>query len=837
MTYDSDRNMVLIELTGKAGPKVSLTVETEPGKTSKATQTDIFPILRDGTLDYSAIVEGERRLENHYQEQGYFFANVTPVCSVKPQIVDAENALLANETNFLCSFMGSQDLMAHEIEVKYKAELGRKLRLTDIRIQGTTQLTYEDVAPALGSQRASLIGIIPILGYGRGYTSQAILEDDASTIRSLMVELGYRDAQVRVNQGVSPTGDSLIITFVVEEGLPTVVKDFTITGNTAVATADLEAQLPVLRGRNFSRARTRNAVQKLQAYYSDQGYYDARVTWRLVDVPALAGADHKEVSLSFRVEREGKKVIVHDVIVGGNDHTKTGAILRAVTIEKGDLLKAADVYTSEQNLYSSDAFSRVDIKPQPAGETSSGERLTDILVNVEEQPSRILSYGGGYSTDTGISGFFDIRHQNLLGNLWQAGYRVKMSQRQQLVQLDFIHPRFLRDGPRRFAPLTLSAQYQRDSTVTRFFRSAFDKGTFGIVQRVDADGKPIDDFGMETGDPTINRLSFTAETSRTISRKNRSLLFLRYRFEDVRLFKINSLLIKDLLIPDAKTRISGFGVTFARDTRQNCSQKQTLLDLIARGEATPACKYNASDPTKGDFLTAEYNVSLPQLGANIGFNKFQASYNFYYTIGGRLKTTFAARGILGLASVFSGGDRFTGSSFPSFNGLLPISERFFAGGSNSLRGFNFEEAGPRAVIVPTGIYRNSKGEPVFLDPFTVPFGGNALAAVNLEARVGVSKSIRVVPFYDGGNVFRRVGDIFKKPDVPATNVELFNQRAIWTHTFGLGLRIKTPIGGEFGVDYGRLINPPRFLIPQAAGGNAIYQLPKDHIHFRFAQAF
>ena len=208
-----------------------------------------------------------------------------------------------------------------------------------------------------------------------------------------------------------------------------------------------------------------------------------------------------------------------------------------------------------------------------------------------------------------------------------------MSQKQQFVQLDFVHPRFLRDGERRFAPLTLTAFYQRDSTVTRFFRSAFDRGTFGIVQRVDADGNPIDEFGRETGSPTINRLSFTAETSRTLRRKDRALIFVRYRFEDVRLFNINSLLIKDLLVPDAKTRISGFTVTMASDTRENCSKKQSLLDLIAKGEAADPCRYNPSDPTRGSFLTAEYNLSLPALGANIGFNKFQASYNFYRTFG------------------------------------------------------------------------------------------------------------------------------------------------------------------------------------------------------------
>ena len=142
-----------------------------------------------------------------------------------------------------------------------------------------------------------------------------------------------------------------------------------------------------------------------------------------------------------------------------------------------------------------------------------------------------------------------------------------------------------------------------------------------------------------------------------------------------------------------------------------------------------------------------------------------------------------------------------------------------------------------SLIVPTGIFHNSKGEPVFLDPFTVPFGGNALAMVNLEARVGVSKAIRLVPFYDGGNVFRRAGDIFKKPSVPPGNVELTNQAAAWTHTVGLGIRIHTPIGGDIGVDYGRMLNPPRFLIPQASGPPAIYQLRQDHVHFRFSQAF
>jgi hypothetical protein len=39
-----------------------------------------------------------------------------------------------------------------------------------------------------------------------------------------------------------------------------------------------------------------------------------------------------------------------------------------------------------------------------------------------------------------------------------------------------------------------------------------------------------------------------------------------------------------------------------------------------------------------------------------------------------------------------------------------------------------------------------------------------------------------VPFYDGGNVFRKAGDIFHKPAVVPDNIAEFNQRALWTHT-------------------------------------------------------
>ena len=839
VTFDPEKNSINIELTGEIGPKVNVKVEAGAEEVGEGTQTRLLPIRREGTLDYSAIIEGGRRLRNHFQERGYFFVEVNAVCSVTPPFPENQANPSQNNTEALCGSLASEDLDARVVDVTYQVNLNRRLRLEDIRIEGTDKITVEEIATVLDTQRASILGLIPRLGYGRGYTSNEILDDDRKQIQAIMRELGYRRANVRVRQGVSPTGDDLIITFVVDEGPVTRISDIDIESNKAFDDDRLKQELPPVIGKEYSRARARNGVQKLTEFYANQGYFDARVTFSIVELQQsgqLNAAGEEEVKIVYNIENEGKKVFINRILINGNDITKRAAILKAITLKEGEILKAVDIAQSEQYLYATDAFVRVEIKAEEAGETRGGDKQRDVIINVEEQKPRILNYGGGFSTDGGPFGSFDIRHTNLFGKLQQGGALARMSRRRQLVQLNYLDPRFYGDGKNRFAPLNITAQYQRDSTVTRFFRSVFDQGTMGIVQRVDEDGNPIDIFGNETGEPTINRLTVTAETQRTINLKTRSILFVRYRFEDVRLFNTESLLIGELLAPDARIRTSGFGTTFVRDTRQNCNRRNSLLELISKGDLGDPCRYSPTDPTKGSYLTAEYNVSVPFLGANIGFHKFQGSFQTYYTFPRLKNATLAGRAIVGLASVFADEPRFP-AGFEALNGSLPISERFFSGGSTSLRGFDAESAGPRIVIIPQGTFRNSEGEQVVLRPFTVPFGGNALAIVNLEARLPVTEGIQAVPFYDGGNVFRRVGDIFNPPDVDPNDVLRSNLRAVWTHTVGLGLRIKTPIGGAVAIDFGYLTNPPRFLIPQINGTNAIFQVRQTQLHFRFTQTF
>jgi len=265
------------------------------------------------------------------------------------------------------------------------------------------------------------------------------------------------------------------------------------------------------------------------------------------------------------------------------------------------------------------------------------------------------------------------------------------------------------------------------------------------------------------------------------------------------------------------------------------------------------CRYNQLDATRGDFFNVDYAVALRQLGGNVSFNRLQATYHRYYKVNALRGTVLAGNATLGLANLFNPRDRDGNGTIDETDLTLPISERFFAGGSTTLRGFNFEEAGPRQVIIPQGIFIDQHKKPVILNPFTVPIGGNALAILNLEARIPLTKSLQAVPFYDGGNVFRRIGDLFGRHvdrPVPAGDIvaaiNAANLRAHWSNTVGLGFRIQTPFGGALAVDYGFLLNPPEFLIPQRGpstdpndftGTPAIYRLKRTQLHFRFTQTF
>jgi outer membrane protein insertion porin family len=845
---DSAANRISVTLRGTVGPHVEVRVEGYA--LDEKRKRELLPIEREGTIEYSAIIEGARRVRNRLQDEGYFFAEVTPTCAVTPPLAPPADALGTAADFDQCELLNPEELANRNVTISYDVARGRRFKLTDIRIEGTDRLSVADVSADLRSQTANALGIIPLLGYGRGYTSEEALEHDRRIVQARMVDLGFRNADVSVRQGVTLASDNIIITFAVREGPLTRVVDVETRGNQIYTAGQLrDVRCPadplpgescLIKGGPYSRTAARADGERLRTYYVRNGYVEADVQPSIDELPPAANGD-QQVRLVYQVT-ESDKFFINHIFVNGLVQTKKEAVLDAIPLREGEVLRGDDLAESERVLLNTtEAFRQVLIRTEPAADAPGGFKRRDVIIDVQETKHITTEYIVGFSTDTGALGGFELRDTNLFGKLRQGAIRTRFSKQQQLARFEYTDPRFRRYSYKSFAPLTFSLQYQRDTSVTRFFRSTIDRGTNGIVQRFDANGNLIDEFGQSVSGPSINRFTINLETQRDLqlerspsgAQRKRTTVFLRYNYEDVRLFNIGSLLLAPVLRPDHVVRLSRFGASFARDTRDR-----------------------QFDPTRGDFLTADYALALKPLGGNLSFSKLNLSYRRYRTVNRLRDTVLAASVQLGLASIFNPPDRNANGVIDESDRRLPISERFFSGGATTLRGFSFEEAGPRIVApfctfgpqpspVPNpnpppaflpacGTFRDQKGQPVTINPFTVPIGGNAMAVVNLEARLAVTRNLQAVPFYDGGNVFDTVRDLFHPGNCEAGRDPNFCQK--WTHTVGLGLRLKTPLG-SLGADWAYLLNPPEFVVPQFGGGTAIHRLKNSQIHFRFGQTF
>ena len=151
------------------------------------------------------------------------------------------------------------------------------------------------------------------------------------------------------------------------------------------------------------------------------------------------------------------------------------------------------------------------------------------------------------------------------------------------------------------------------------------------------------------------------------------------------------------------------------------------------------------NPENGYFASAVFEWAFPLFGSEADFLKAFIKYQRFYSPAMRWNLSGTFR--LGLG-----------------RGRMPIHERFFAGGSNSFRGQEFDELGPR-------------------DPFSLkPVGGKALILFNFELSFPFLSSLpamRGVVFYDTGNVFS------KRSQFDLASLE---------HALGLGLRYRTPLG-------------------------------------------
>jgi len=153
------------------------------------------------------------------------------------------------------------------------------------------------------------------------------------------------------------------------------------------------------------------------------------------------------------------------------------------------------------------------------------------------------------------------------------------------------------------------------------------------------------------------------------------------------------------------------------------------------------------DPTEGTRLTLTIVPYTGEGRKNLDFVLGRAAATGYVPFDADRRFVLALRGQLGTILGEETAD-------------VPATKRFYAGGGGSLRGFEYQRAGP-------------------LDDRLDPVGGRSLAEVGSEMRVRIGEDWGAVAFLEGANVFDR--------EVWPVGSELF-----WAA--GFGVRYFTPVG-------------------------------------------
>jgi outer membrane protein assembly factor BamA len=447
-------------------------------------------------------------------------------------------------------------------------------------------------------------------------------------------------------------------------------------------------------------------------------------------VATKADATQPRVDIGVLVEA-GPRSILQDVVVEGADPRKP-LVAKAITLTPGGPVDPRALGETRRRLYDTGLYRSVtvDLQPlnPPAGETSAAK--PDVPAAAGDRPvaARIqLEERPGYSLRYGLA-FSD----EVVG--------PEMREQRLGLAADLAKRNLFNPG----TTAGLSARLRRDFQVGRFYLGSERFFTLPLRSNVFVSRSREQPESSEA-------LAFVTDVTEIFGEQSyrlRRLLELRYGYG----FGQNRTTIESEDI-DVKFKVARLTSSALIDRRQN-----------------------PFDPRGGWFSAAGFELSRPGLGSDISFVKGFLQYYQFVPVGSHVLVASAAR--VGLARTFEGQE------------LVP-SERFFAGGATTVRGYRHDDLGPRSLIGD-----NEAG------------GGRAMLILNAELRFPIYRLIRGVGFVDLGNVYPVVGDI---------------SFADLQTGVGAGLRFDTPVG-VIRLDLGLPANPRAFD-------------PKWKVHFGLGHAF
>ena len=534
--------------------------------------------------------------------------------------------------------------------------------------------------------------------------------------------------RVSVDTVVKTLGPGAVeVRFKINEGPPIILRSFVLRGLDSVPErAPIARELPVNEGGRFDRFAIDAAADTVRQRLHNNGYPRAdAVNSFVVNDSALSAWDTLTVTPGPRTRIRAIMIQVTPV-AGKKQQIPTRIVRRIMGLDSGRLFRENEIVDAQRALYQTEAYQHVSITPD-----SSGDSLMTLYANLAEAPMHAARVGAGYGT----LDCFRVTSEYTDYNFLNGARRLDLNGRVSKIGIG----RPLNGAPG-FCP---AAKKDVFSNLLSYY--------VGATLR-----QPVF-FGLRTV-PTLTLYSQSVSEYNAYRRTTPIGGVASVVWRSVTRTPVNLSYSMDLGRTEAQPALfcAVFNLCDAEERRRvEKTQRLAILSL----SATRDNSNNLLSPTRGSIIRVEARHSSPVILSDtaLQFNKFVGDASRYINAGGGNVLALRIRGGV-----------LYGRSLGSATGFIPPSERLYAGGPTTVRGFAQNELGSAIYIastpflivppsvsgLPDTVVRDTSG----IQRRVVPVGGNSLVVGNIELRLRspiLPELLQLTLFTDAGEVWNR----------------------------------------------------------------------------------
>lgn len=300
-------------------------------------------------------------------------------------------------------------------EVVYHIEAGPRVSVEQLRFEGIGDIPPDDVRKAMISIRESTV-------FTRGRFDPDLLRDDVRAIGNMIRARGYLNASVGYETVLDDARERLYVVIRANLGKLSRVSKLSFEGNSAIPEAELRGTMRLTEGGAYSQEQINKDMDAIRKLYGRRGYVKARAI-----TDHTYGTTEPDVQVTVHVE-EGPLAYVRNVIVRGNMVTRDNVIRRDVSLIPGNVINMDELDETKRRLTNTGLFANPEKSARDEGvtvrlaDTEYPDR-EDVIVTVAEAGRGEIGVGASYHSEFGLMGNVRFTLRNFDALAWPTSWR------------------------------------------------------------------------------------------------------------------------------------------------------------------------------------------------------------------------------------------------------------------------------------------------------------------------------------------------------------------------------------------------------------------------------